>query len=137
MNNAGRAQAGILIIEHSEKVRDNLKRILTGEGYRVHVADSADQALKVILEANGHGGKTDCIFIDLHLPDSTAMETVNFIRGHFPHIPLVGLWDSPDFGISGVLSEIGVRKFLLKSVGNDLLIKTLDSLLPGQSPSGT
>jgi len=127
--------ARILIIEHNEGVRENLSRMLTQQGYDVRSAVSAEQALQGILSANGPE-ITDCIIFDLDLPDSTAIETVNFIRGHFPGIPLVGLWESPDFGISSVLTDLGVRKFVYKSVDKNLLLKTLESLLTRPSPSG-
>lgn len=124
----------ILIIEHDETIRSRLKAILTEMNYAVLEAGNLEEALKVIIASNGqapvHG-----LLLDLHMPDSSVMETVNFLRGHLPGVPIAGLWESPDFALSSVLSGFGVGKFLYKSVTAELLGKTLENMLAASNPA--
>ncbi len=124
----------IFLIEHDETVRNRLKEILTERGYAVLEAGSPEEALKVIIANNGHAA-VHCLLFDLNMPESSAMETVNFLRGHLPGVPIAGLWEAPDFPLSSVLMELGVSKFLYKSVAAELLGKTLENLIAASNPA--
>lgn len=124
----------ILLIEHNQTHRQRLSDILHKKGHEVLETESADEALQCILAGNGLSD-VEFILLDLHLPDASALETVNFLRGHLPHVPIVGLWETPDFNLSCVLKELGVHKFLYKTVDIQLLLKTLAAVLPRENPA--
>jgi response regulator RpfG family c-di-GMP phosphodiesterase len=59
-------------------------------------------------------GDIDVVLLDLGLPDSEGLATLERFRAHFPHIPVVALTglDDPDTALSAVQS--GAQDFLVK-----------------------
>ena len=67
----------ILVIDDDEMVLLTLKRLLAKEGYKVLVAKSGDQALKLLSDV---GFECDLIISDLKMPGMTGVEAVRSIR---------------------------------------------------------
>ena len=67
----------ILVIDDDKMVLLTLKRLLVKEGYKVLVARSGDEAMKLLNEV---GFECDLIISDLKMPGMTGVEAVRSIR---------------------------------------------------------
>ena len=70
--------------------------------------------------------KFDIILSDMNLPDSTGMETIEYVHNKFPGIPLVVLTGNDDEAIGIEALRIGAQDYLVKGKFNSKqLIKTI------------
>jgi len=67
--------ARILVVDDEPSMRDVLRILLTREGYRVHTAASAEEAL-LAFEADPH----DLVLTDLNLPATTGLELLRSVK---------------------------------------------------------
>jgi CheY-like chemotaxis protein len=73
----------ILLVEDEDGVRRFAIQVLTDNGYRVHAASSAGEALQIYTEENG---TFDLVFADQVLPGRTGLELVETLRERDPGI---------------------------------------------------
>lgn len=87
----------------------------TGPLYRVECARS----LSTGLERLSSGG-IDVVLLELQLPDSAGLDTLEKVRSHSPDLPILVLTGRPDraFGLSAVLA--GAQDYLMKDEMNYL-----------------
>jgi DNA-binding response OmpR family regulator len=64
----------------------------------------------------------DVIFLDLHLPDSHGLETVQRINGASPHTPIVVLTSMGDTGLDVEALRHGAQDYLVKTNINPELV---------------
>ncbi len=104
----------ILVFEDHPAEADLICEVLeTCESASFHVktADTLQTGL-AMLDQEG----TDAILLDLNLPDSIGLDTLDHIRTAFPHIPIVILTnlDDKDLALQGLRK--GAQDYLLKNV---------------------
>lgn len=75
----------ILVIEDEPAIRNVLRVLLEGEGYRVIEADTA---VRAEIEARSH--KPDLLLVDLGLPDSDGLKVIKKVRLWSP-VPVIVL----------------------------------------------
>ncbi len=80
-------QKKILVIDDEQDIRDNIKRILTGEGYFVQTADNLRNAIKILVEQPGF----DLITCDIMIPQAGGFELIDQIKADpaYTHIPIL------------------------------------------------
>lgn len=100
----------ILLIEDDESLREGMRRILEGEGYRVITAADGTQLAAVIDES-----QVDLIILDVGLPWINGFELAELMKAHadLKSIPLVF--------VSGRTSDADVKRAF--AVGADDYIK--------------
>jgi signal transduction histidine kinase/DNA-binding response OmpR family regulator len=70
--------------------------------------------------------RPDIVLLDLHLPDSHGLETVDAVRGHAPTCPIVVLTGTSDINTAVQALRRGADDYLVKG---DLSVPTLDRAL--------
>ncbi len=74
----------ILVVEDHKSVVYQLKQILQGDGYEVHVARTGREALELM--ARQH---IDLVLLDLGLPDISGLQVCKSLRNNFPDLPII------------------------------------------------
>lgn len=75
----------ILIADRNPRVRDFLKREMTREGYRVHLAESAGELLRLAR----HHDPLDLIIVDPDFPGAAAPALLQSLQSRLPPVPVV------------------------------------------------
>ena len=65
----------VLVVDDEQNSREGLSKILTKEGYKVHIAEDGEKALQ---EAEDY--KFDLIITDLRMPDMDGIEVLKKVR---------------------------------------------------------
>ena len=65
----------VLVVDDEQNSREGLSKILTKEGYKVHIAEDGEKALH---EAGNY--KFDLIITDLRMPDMDGIEVLKKVR---------------------------------------------------------
>ena len=97
----------MLVVEDNVEVGTFSTQILQDLGYETVWAANADEALKVLSEANGSGG-FDLVFSDVVMPGMGGVELGEEVRRRYPGLPVV-----LTSGYSHVLAEEGRHGFEL------------------------
>ncbi len=110
----------ILYVDDDINMLNTGEEILVSAGFKVSLAKSGEQALKLL----GKGMKYNLILLDIDMPGMDGYETYAAIR-QIPgneKIPIVFLtaMDAPDFEIRGL--EMGAADFISKPFIKDILI---------------
>jgi two-component system KDP operon response regulator KdpE len=74
----------ILVVEDHDPVVYQLKQILQGDGYEVHVARKGRDALDLM--AHQH---IDLVLLDLGLPDISGLQVCKNLRNEYPGLPII------------------------------------------------
>lgn len=76
----------ILVVDDDEIMRNAMKRILDGEGYRTVLAEDGMELSKVL-----ESMKLDLVLLDVNLPWVDGFELCRLMKGHhaLKHVPLV------------------------------------------------
>ena len=96
--------------------------------FQVQTAGSLAEALKLLLKMD-----FDMILLDLMLPDSQGLETIDEICLSYPHIPVVVLSHPVDEDIALRAIKMGASDYLIKDGHfQSLLTRTISSALQRQ-----
>jgi DNA-binding NarL/FixJ family response regulator len=121
-------QINILLVEDDSDdsllTRESLSQI-TDMQILVHASPSLTKALQSI--ANN---TYDLILLDLYLPDSSGLATIDAIRRKAPNVPVVVLTGLENETISNLALEKGVQGYYSKDGANtQMLVKVIKSAL--------
>lgn len=75
----------ILIADKNPHVREFLKREMIADGYRVRLAQNAQQLLKWIY----HNEHPDLLIVDPDFPDADVLSLLSQLKEQFPLLPVV------------------------------------------------
>jgi CheY-like chemotaxis protein len=115
----------ILVIDPSQKVREEIAALLDGYGYQVKAAQDSD-AGKVFFQE----GDVDLILMEM-LSDKGAIEGLGSLRSApgGEEVPVVALVRTEEVGGVAAWLDAGCDDFLLKPVSPRLLFQRIQSLL--------
>lgn len=114
----------LLIIEDDMVDRKLLERLLTQSSLGTCDVRNADQ-LSTALDLLGELA-FDIILLDLGLPDSQGMESVNRLQACVPHVPIIVLSGLDDENTATQAVQIGVQDYLIKGkVDASLLVRAI------------
>jgi len=74
----------ILIVDDEESIRKSLGAILTDEGYEVLLAESGEQALKILDEESA-----TLVLLDIWLPGMDGIEVLKRIKTDYPNVMVI------------------------------------------------
>ncbi len=74
-------EKNILVVDDEETVRDSLASILSREGYRVSMAESGDEALRILKDQ-----PIQLVISDHNMPQMTGIEFLKLVRERHPHV---------------------------------------------------
>lgn len=103
----------ILIVEDSPTDRELLRYLLETrfqEEAKFREATTLEEALIYLAR-----GTTDCVILDLQLPDSTGRETFRTIASKYPDIPIIVMTHNKDRQLAIDMIAEGAADYVLKS----------------------
>ena len=122
--------ARILVVEDDSEIVEALRRGLTGHGYDVHVAGTAQDALEQLRQR-----PADVILLDLGLPDLDGIEVVRRVREVGP-TPIVVLSARDSEAAKVEALTLGADDYLSKPFGmNELIARIGVALRHAAGPS--
>lgn len=126
----------ILIVDDEEFLRRSLAMILQRAGYRVALAGSAKEAVKILEERS-----FDLAFLDIKLPDRTGLEFLPELRSKYPDMRVVILSAHDKLESLIEATQHGAFDYLLKPVDPPVILQKVQEILAGrrqlQEPSSS
>ncbi len=125
-----RGSETILLVEDDEMVREPIRTILAGEGYRVLVATSGAHALAIALR---HGEPIDLLITDVVMPRLSGLEVARALIGARPGLRVLYVSGHPERvrGLAGFPGSpaVGAVAVLSKPFAPETLLRTIRELL--------
>ena len=118
----------ILIVDDEAKMRRVLELHLTGAGYEVTKAASAEDGLQA-LDTSGSGTNFALVLTDLRLPGMDGVEFLRQVHGRFPSLPVIVMTAFGTVETAVEAMKSGASDYLLKPFSLDDLMITIDKVL--------
>ena len=118
----------ILIVDDEAKMRRVLELQLTGAGYEVTKAASAEDGLKA-LDPPASGADFALALTDLRLPGMDGVEFLRQVHGRFPSLPVIVMTAFGTVETAVEAMKSGASDYLLKPFALDDLMITIDKVL--------
>ncbi len=121
--------AHILVVDDDRRLRDLLKRFLSGQGYRVSAAEHADEADRYL-----EGLEFDLIVLDVMMPGRSGLEFAQKLRvtSQVPILMLTAMGET-EHRIEGLKS--GVDDYLAKPFEPEELVLRIQAILKRSGPA--
>jgi two-component system, NtrC family, response regulator AtoC len=119
----------VLIVEDQLQVRSYLEMALRHIGYGVESAQDGEAGLSLLRAAKT---EISAILLDLMLPDSEGMETLEAIRATVPNVPIIIVSGASSTMNVVAAMKCGATDFLSKPVSRDDLRLSLTKALESQ-----
>jgi two-component system nitrogen regulation response regulator NtrX len=118
----------VLVVDDEKNIRRTVEMVLTGEGYRVTGAASAEEALAVLARPNS---PVDLVLLDVKLPGMSGLEMLERVRGE------EGLQQLPVIVISGHATvhdavtaiKLGASDFFEKPLNRERVLVSVRNVL--------
>jgi DNA-binding response OmpR family regulator len=114
----------VLFVDDEEAIRACMCAALTQAGYRVLQAGDGREAVRVLLSRH-----VDLLIADLIMPEQEGLETILYVRKHFPTLNVVAI-SGGDPSYLSVARKLGARAVLSKPFSADELIAAVDYTCP-------
>ena len=121
----------ILIVDDDTVVLDSCKRVLEAEGFEVHLASGAKEALAAI-----KSGSFGLLFIDVKMPEHDGMWLIKKLKEERAEIPIVIMsgYPIPETIDDGL--KLGVANFIAKPFTPDELMCSVQQALKKEQGDG-
>ncbi len=114
-------EKNILVVDDEETVRDSLASILSREGYRVSMAESGEEGLRILKDQ-----PIQLVISDHNMPQMTGIEFLKLVRERHPQVLRIMLTGDPDpQTIIRSINEGEVYRFIKKPWDNTMLRVTV------------
>ncbi len=119
----------IIIADDHSVVRRGLKEILTEEfpSAQIDEAETADELIKQVLKVG-----YDLVLTDLTMPGRSGFESMEFIRKHYPRIPILVLSVHSEEQYAIRVLKAGASGYLNKDMAPEELIRAVKTVLAGR-----
>ncbi len=125
-------QPVVHVVDDDEPVRSAIAMLLEACGCRVRVHCSA----RDFLDANGATQDTDCLILDLNMPEMDGMELLEQLHAKGRWFPVIVITGYPDSSLAARARQAGVRAILKKPFNDELLMDLIcESLDIGARPA--
>lgn len=124
----------ILVIDDEDAVRTLLRNYLESEGYSVCMARDGKQALQLFDQY-----PADLIITDVFMPEQDGLEVLAALRRKRSAIPVIVISGGGRMYVHDVLhiaKTLGATRVLDKPIALELLLTTVQELLPPAPPQG-
>ena len=118
----------ILLIDDHKIVRDGVKLYLDNRnGYEV-VAEASDghDAFNRLMHV-----EADLVIVDINMKGLNGIETARRIRSEYPQLKILALTMHNDYQNIKNMMDAGASGYVLKSCGEDEMIKAIDTVMAG------
>ncbi|HVW02281.1 MAG TPA: response regulator [Planctomycetaceae bacterium] len=113
----------ILVVEDDPDTCDNVRDILELDGYEVHTAGTAAEALAFPTDGCA------AMILDRRLPDATAEELLPKLRALHPRAPIVVMTGYSDLNTALAILREGASDYLLKPINPEALLASLSRIV--------
>ena len=120
--------ASILVVDDARSTLRALEVILGREGYTVLTATSGEEALTHIEKHD-----VDLLFCDVKMPKMDGLTVLRHIKAYDAGIAVVMMSGHGDINTAVVAMKEGAFDYLVKPVGRDDLLKTVQKALSVRS----
>lgn len=120
----------ICIVDDHYIVREGIRMVLELEDdfCVVAEAENGQQALRAIAEHT-----IDLVLLDLNMPVMDGMEVLRVMQREAMAIPVIVLTTYKDDRLLVEAASLGVRSYLLKDAGREVIFDTIQRVLQGQT----
>lgn len=115
---------GILLVDDSEAVRQQLRLVLQQYDYRILEAADGFQALDLIEKQN-----ISLVICDVNMPRMDGLELLERLKLHRRALPVLMLTVEANVTLIARARRSGVRGWIVKPFNAELLVKAVNSLL--------
>ena len=123
----------VLIIDDDEATREMLRALLTRSGFKVYLASSGDEGIRLY-----RSERVGVALVDIVMPDKDGLETIMDIRRGTPDARIIAMTGQTSIGRTNPLawaSRLGAKKCLQKPFSSKELLSSLSQVLESQPPS--
>ena len=114
----------VLIVDDEPIVRESLRDWLTASGYKVVLAESGNQALKLISENN-----LGVVVLDIRMPGKDGITTLKEAKENNPDLKYIFISGYPSVETMTTGIRLGAVGFLVKPFDPEELLSLLDNLI--------
>lgn len=121
----------ILVVDDENIVLSSCRLVLEAENYEVLLAESVEDALKVIMKES-----PELLLIDVKMPAHDGMYLMKKVNEKWPGIPIIVMSGYPTNGTVEAAAELGAAIFIAKPFTPDELLETVKSVLQKEKDHG-
>ncbi len=118
--------SSILVIDDEASILRLFRKILEEGGYKVSVASSGREGLKIMREV-----PVDLVVLDLSMPEPDGFELLKSIRAALPGLRILVVSGYLDGALLNAARLLGATATLAKNDAPKLLLPTVRSILEG------
>jgi len=109
----------IMVVDDAQGIRDSLDVLLTGEGYKVFLAESGEEALRKLPEV-----APDAMILDVNMPGIDGYQILKKIRKTIPRkeLQIMMLTVNTKAEEEVEAFRLGVDEYVKKSFSNNVLL---------------
>lgn len=120
---AGSAKT-LLLVDDDRLVLVTLAKGLSDKGYKIHIAESADEAEAILAS----GERPDLAILDVNMPGKSGLYLAERLRW-FDHLPFIFLSAYSDRTFVERATEYGALGYLIKPIDSLQLVPTIEAAL--------
>ncbi len=113
----------ILVVDDERNIGRSMKMILTGEGHTVRIAESAEQAQKLLQDQ-----PADLVFLDVLLPGEDGLSLLPKIKQSHPETEVVMISGHANLSMAVEATRAGAYDFLEKPLQKEKIILVVQHL---------
>ena len=120
----------ILLVEDEKNILDLLEKTLVQQGYQVLTAADGEAALNIYRRSKD---VIDVVLLDIGLPKVAGRDVLRRIKNENPDVKVVIASGYLEPKLKSEIDRAGVKYFLSKPYRPDEVVRTLKSLIEGES----
>jgi len=110
----------VLVVDDEINIRKTLNGVLSDEGYKVLLAETAEKAVDVLSRS-----LVDAVLLDVWLPEMDGLEALRRIRETYPLLPVIMISGHGTIDMAVKAVKNGAFDFIEKPISLDKLLITL------------
>lgn len=116
----------VLIVEDDPRVREDVRTVLSAEGYRVLAAENVSMGKHVFAAE-----RPDLLILDIQLPDGSGLDVCKHVRAHkdLGGVPVIMLTGKGEIDDKALGFEAGADQYLVKPVAPREILMWVQALL--------
>jgi CheY-like chemotaxis protein len=114
------ASSYVLVVDDEELVRDFIGRCLEDRGYAVKKADSAAEALELMVNK-----PASVVLSDIKMPGQDGLWLADRLRAHWPNTPVIMVTGIDDLDTVRLSREVGAVDYVTKPIAREQLLQVV------------
>jgi len=108
----------VLVVDDHENIRFSFAEFLTGGGFKVDSAETAEEAIELIRTV-----EHDAVFLDIFIGGDSGIDLLREVKERNPNVPVIMVTGAPDVDTASDAVRLGAFDYLRKPVlKKDLLM---------------